>query len=183
MSIVQIANNEVVTAMPINQPIDDTWRYVFDPFPDIDTRYQYCSGYTYAYNANTDTVTATAVTAYLSLDDIKNVVFTDLASLRWDIQNGGTIMNGIPVPTDSDTQRNILGARLEVVIDPTYSVNWKTPIGFMTLDANTIGAMSEAIRTHIQLCFDNEAAHITSINALNTPQEVITYDFTTGWPT
>src|SRR6185437_17048838 len=103
MSIVQIVNNAIANTIPINQPIDDTWRYVYDPSPNIDHRYQICTGYTYTYNANTDTVTATPQTQYLPLATLQQLRIDDLADYRWNQQNGGTTFNNIPILTDDDS--------------------------------------------------------------------------------
>lgn len=182
MSIVQISNGAISNTLPINQPIDNTWRYVYDPFPEIDIRYQTCLGYTYTYDANTDVVVATPQIQYLDINTIKQLKINELADYRWNQQNAGTVFNDIPILTDDDSQSKILGIRLQTVIDPTYTVNFKTAIGFFTLDANTIAAVSDAVRLHIQNCFNNEATHLTNINALTDANSVINYDISTGWP-
>jgi len=41
--------------------------------------------------------------------------------------------------------------------------------------------IADAVRGHVQSCFDNEKAHSDALNALTTAAEVAAYDFTTGW--
>jgi len=105
-----------------------------------------------------------------------------LADLRWEKQNAGTLFNGILIATDNDSQNKILGIRISAMANSLYSVNFKSAVGFVTLDANTIFAVSDAVRDHIQNCFNNELTHTTNINNLADANSVIAYDITTGWP-
>lgn len=89
----------------------------------------------------------------------------------------GTIFAGMALPTDEATQSRITGAALAAMIDPTYSVQWKLPDGsFVLLDAQQVIAVAQAIRAHVQACFDREAA---LLEALSEGQP---YDIEAGWP-
>ena len=101
----------------------------------------------------------------------------EIKARRDEAINAGTTVNGVSVATDDISQQRITGAALAVQIDPTTTVNWKMPDGtFTTLTSTQIIAIAQAVRAHIQACFDREAE---LLNALATDQP---YDLTTGWP-
>lgn len=64
----------------------------------------------------------------------------------------------LEIQTDDEIQRKILAARVMAKEDADYTVNWKLPSGFVRLNATALIAISDAIRNHIQKCFDAEAA-------------------------
>ena len=182
MSIVKIVNNAITEIMPLNQPIDDSWRYVYDFFPEnFDPKYQTYS-YNFTYDSNTDQVTSTANISYLPLNQVKSIRLDELADTRWNHQIAGMDFNGVFIQTDDTTALKILGCRVAVDVDPTLTFKWKTPAGFVELNHDYIVAISDGVRGHIQACFDNENFHLDAIDALTTPEEVINYDLTTGWP-
>ena len=72
--------------------------------------------------------------------------------------SAGITVAGMSVQTDDLSQQRITGAALAAMIDPTTTVNWKVADGqFVTLDAKTIIAVAQAVRAHVQACFDAEA--------------------------
>lgn len=75
----------------------------------------------------------------------------------------GVSIGGVSVGTDDTTQLRLAGARLAVISDPNYTVQWKTQAGFITLDAATIIAVSDAVRAHIQKCFNAEALLVDDV--------------------
>jgi hypothetical protein len=183
MAIAQIQEGIIVNIEPFTDiPIDDTWLYVTPCYPDIDQKYYSISDPTYHYDANTNTVQEILTPVPKDLDYVLDLKLSDLADLRWFIENNGTVFNGVPIATDDNSQNKILGLRLSAMANSEYTVNFKSPIGFFQLDANTIFALSDAVRDHIQNCFNNEMAHITALNALSNSQAIIDYDISTGWP-
>jgi len=90
---------------------------------------------------------------------------------------GGMVVNGISIATDDLSQQRITGAALSAQIDSTTTVNWKLPDGtFTTLDAAQIIAIAQAVRTHVQACFDREA------ELLDAMMSGAAYDIEAGWP-
>ena len=76
----------------------------------------------------------------------------------------------------------MLGARLEAMQSPeTFSINWKTPQGFVTLNAAEMIAISDAVRAFVQSCFDTEMGHIEAIRGLSTIEQIKSYDINSGW--
>ncbi len=88
----------------------------------------------------------------------------------------GITVNGLAVATDDLSQSRIMGAALSAMLDPDYSVQWKTAAGFVTLDAATVLALAGAIRAHVQACFDREAVLLAALAAGTAD------DPEAGWP-
>jgi len=89
----------------------------------------------------------------------------------------GITVSGMPVQTDDLSQNRIVGAALAASLDATATVRWKIADGtFVTLDAPTIIAIAQAVRAHVQACFDHEA---TLVAALDAGDPV---DIEAGWP-
>lgn len=89
----------------------------------------------------------------------------------------GTALAGMPLPTDDVTQFRITAAAVAAMMDPGYTVRWKLPSGvFVTLVAVEVIAAAQAVRAHVQACFDREAEILAAMEA-GEP-----YDIATGWP-
>lgn len=91
--------------------------------------------------------------------------------------DAGTIVAGLPVATDDKTQTRIMGAALSAMLDPDYSVDWKTASGtFVTFTGPQVIAVAQAIRSHVQACFDREAVLLADL------ENGRPYDIDAGWP-
>jgi hypothetical protein len=95
----------------------------------------------------------------------------------------GITVNGLVIDTDEITQGRLAGAALQAFIDPNYTVNWKAGGQFYTLDANQIIAVAQAVRAHVQACFDREA-ELLSLTDPETgePRDPTADDIEAGWP-
>ena len=90
----------------------------------------------------------------------------------------GIRVAGVSVQTDDHSQQRITGAALAAALDPQTEINWKTADGsFVTLDASQIIAIAQAVRLHVQACFDREADLLSALDA------GLTYTLDEGWPT
>jgi len=120
----------------------------------------------------------------LSLAAAQTTQLAALASYRWGKQSGGTTGNGASIKTDSDSLTLINGAKALVdALGASATVNFKTGAGaFVTLTQAQVNAIALAVGQHVQLCFNNEAAHATAVMTMTDPSAVMAYDFTTGWP-
>lgn len=91
--------------------------------------------------------------------------------------DAGTTVGGMPVATDDTSQSRITGAALAVTLDPGATIRWKCADGaFATLDAAAIIVIAQAVRAHVQACFDREAALLAALDAGEA------YEIDTGWP-
>ena len=111
-----------------------------------------------------------------------NEVRRRLANKRWMVETGGTTIAGMPVPTDRDTQSKLIAARILAKEDPAYTIRWKLPTGFTTLDAATLIAIADGVRAHVQAAFDREDVLTQAINAATTHADLDAIDINAGWP-
>jgi hypothetical protein len=88
----------------------------------------------------------------------------------------GTVVGGMSIATDDVSQSRITGAALAVTLDPKATIQWKTGEGFVILDAAAVIAIAQAVRAHVQACFDHEAALLALLDA-GKP-----LDIDRGWP-
>lgn len=96
------------------------------------------------------------------------------ADLRWRRETGGITVAGLAVATDDRSKLMLSGARIAAMADPAYATRWKTPAGWVDLDAATIIALSDAVQAHVAACFALEAQVAEQVEAglLTSPEAV-----------
>ena len=126
-----------------------------------------------------DHVTATWTVESLSAEEIATILAaaksakkSEIAAARYAAEVAGVTVGGVVVRTDRESQALITGAALKATQDGTYSCTWKSESGFVTLDASTIIAVADAVRAHVQECFDAETAKCAQIDAAQTAEDV-----------
>lgn len=97
-----------------------------------------------------------AAEAQMVLDDRADRI-AHLAQVRSDAVDAGFDFGGVRILCDIKSTTYLTAARLEAMADPEYSVNWKTPDGFVVLSAAVIIAATTTARQFVQKCFDVEA--------------------------
>ena len=102
------------------------------------------------------------------LQDARDSKKAELAAARFEAETAG--IDGIK--TDRESQALITGAALKAMQDNTYSCRWKTESGFVELTALQISAVADAVRTHVQGCFNREAELLPLIEAATSPEEL-----------
>lgn len=107
-----------------------------------------------------------------TLDELKAAKKAAIAEARWLAETGGIEFCGMAIVTDRESQSMINAAVTSTLLDPTYTVRWKTVNGFVALDAPTIQAVATAVRSHVQVCFDHEAELYEKIEAIKTTDSV-----------
>jgi hypothetical protein len=117
------------------------------------------------------------------LAELKSRKLSALAARRWRAETGGISVNGSPVATDERSQAKFVGACLAATLDANYSVQWKLADGgFTTLDHDQIIAIAQAVRAHVQACFDHEATFAGAVQAAPDEQALAAIDVEAGWP-
>ena len=106
------------------------------------------------------------------LAGVKAAKKQEIAAARYAAEIAGVAVGGVTVRTDRESQALITGAALKATQDGTYSCTWKAESGFVTLNAGTIIAVADAVRTHVQTCFDAEAAKCMLIDAAQTVEDI-----------
>lgn len=93
---------------------------------------------------------------------------SEIAAARWAEETAG--IDGIK--TDRESQALITGAALQAVVDPDYTCRWKTETRFIELGSLQIKGIAQAVRLHVQGCFDREAELLPLIEAAESPEEL-----------
>ena len=101
-----------------------------------------------------------------------------IAARRWLAETSGTTVEGMPIDTGRDSQGLITGAALAAMLDPAYSVRWKTVAGFVDLTAQQIIGVASAVRTFVQASFDREAVLLGAVADGSITAEMLEE----GWP-
>lgn len=105
-----------------------------------------------------------------TLDELKAQKKAEIATARFAAETAGTTVNGVLIDTGRDSQALITGAAVAAMLDENYSLNWKTENGFIHLKAPEIIAVAQAVRDHVQECFDKEGELVALINAATTKE-------------
>ena len=103
-----------------------------------------------------------------TFEDLRNRKYREIATARYNAEIAG--IDGIK--TDRESQALITGAALKAMQDSEYSCRWKTESGFVELTAPQILAIADAVRAHVQACFDHEAELLPLIDAAESPEEL-----------
>lgn len=123
------------------------------------------------------TPTVEAITAP-TLEELKTQKKTEIAAARYELEIAGTMFNGVTIDTGRDSQALITGAALAAMLDEGYSLNWKTAAGFIHLSAPEIIAVAQAVRAHVQSCFDREGELVAQVDAAQTAEELDAIEIT-----
>ena len=115
-----------------------------------------------------------------TLDELKAQKKVAIAAARYEAETAGTTVNGVQIDTGRDSQALITGAALAAVIDSSYSLNWKTVEGFIHLSAPEIIAVAQAVRAHVQACFDREGELVALVDAAETAEDLD--EIIISWP-
>ncbi|ALZ84522.1 hypothetical protein APT59_10025 [Pseudomonas oryzihabitans] len=102
----------------------------------------------------------------------------DISARRYAEETRGITVSGVSVATDRESQGLITGAALAATVDPAYVCRWKTPDGFVELDAAALLGMAGAIRAHVQACFDREADLLSAVKDGTYTDDMLG----AGWP-
>ena len=106
-----------------------------------------------------------------------------IARTRYEHETGGTTVDGMFVPTDDRSKTLIVGkynrARLsEERGEAGWATRWKTPNGWVTLDATQMQSLGEAVDDHVQACFDREEELLNAVAAGTFTEAMLSE----GWP-
>lgn len=113
-----------------------------------------------------------APTVVPSLSDLKTDKRAEIATARYEREIAGVEVNGVLIDTGRDSQALITGAALAAMLDENYSLNWKTTAGFIHLTAPEIIAVAQAVRAHVQACFDREGELAALVDAAKTAEDL-----------
>jgi hypothetical protein len=101
-----------------------------------------------------------------------------IAARRYTAEMAGTTVQGMAIATDDRSQGLITGAALAAMLDPNYSIRWKTAEGFVDLTGAQIIGVASAVRAYVQACFDREADLLAAVADGSITQLMLVQ----GWP-
>jgi len=107
-----------------------------------------------------------------TFEDLRNRKYREIAQARYNAEIAGVTINGVSIKTDRESQGLITGAALKAMQDNTYTCRWKGIDGFVELTAPQIIAIADAVRQHVQSCFDHEAELLPLIENAETEAEL-----------
>jgi hypothetical protein len=118
-----------------------------------------------------------------SLEELKAALKDAITAHRWAVETGGiTLPSGMTVRTEMPDQNRVTSVLANAENAGIETVRFKAVHGFVTIDVATVKVIAKAIALHVQACFAAEGDHIDAVEALQTAEEVLDYDFGTGWP-
>ena len=118
--------------------------------------------------------------------ELRTAKIDSATARRWDVMTGGlSLPGGIVVGTTIDDQNRITSvvANAELAgLTDTDEVDFKAISGWVSISISEVKAIAGAIGQFVQACYTAERAHHEAINALESREEIESYDVTTGWP-
>lgn len=118
------------------------------------------------------------ITAEDKAETIRKANVASIAARRYQAEIAGIDLGGMCIDTGRDGQGLITGAALQAMLDPSYDLRWKTSGGFTDLNAEQIIAVAQAVRAHVQACFNREADLLAALEAGTFTLEMLEE----GWP-
>ena len=101
-----------------------------------------------------------------------------IAARRWQVETGGTTVEGIQVNTERDSQALLTGAAFAASLDPAYQIKWKAATGFVDLTGEQILGIASQVRAFVQACFNREAELLGAVADGSISAELLEQ----GWP-
>ncbi|MBB6153828.1 hypothetical protein HDC30_001036 [Pseudomonas sp. JAI115] len=101
-----------------------------------------------------------------------------IAQERFRREGSGIVVAGLIIDSSRDSQSLIAGMAVSAMLDPEYRCSYKSVAGFVDLTAQQILQIAQAVRSHVQACFDREKALSESARAGTFGNEMLTE----GWP-
>jgi len=139
-------------------PVGGVFRYDgFEPHEDI---------------SEAQTAAISGYFAPMTLDEAKIAKIAEIAAARFAAETGGIVVGGAEIRTDRESQAMITGAALKAMQDEAYVCKWKTEAGFVEMTSPQILAVADAVRAHVQSCFDHEADLVALIDAAGTLEDL-----------
>jgi len=122
-------------------------------------------------------MTADEIAAHLAPPAVST---TDLiAARRFIAEVAGIAVAGVPVYTDRTTQNKLTAAAFRALRNPEYTVDWKCTNGsFITLNAEQITAIADAVGDYVQACYTREGELVAAFNDGTFTEEMLEE----GWP-
>lgn len=118
------------------------------------------------------------ITAEQKAEQTRRAHVSSIAARRWQAETGGIDVAGMHIETDDRSKALITGSAIKAMRSAAYTLNWKTPEGFIQIPAEQVLAMADAVSDHVQACFNREAELLAALEAGTFIVEMLEE----GWP-
>ena len=124
-----------------------------------------------------DAIDAVAHPATRALEPRRAALRARAKQRRREVEEGGiTLPNGAQIDTDNTSQSKLDGALSLASLSglgAQFETKWKCADGtFRTVTQSDLIALALAVGTHVQACFQREAALSAAIDAADTPEDL-----------
>lgn len=118
----------------------------------------------------------TPVRTYASL-------LAEVAAKRWAVETSGILIGGTPIATDRESRSQLTSVYSDLQNSLIADTHWKDADGSFTIvTLAEAEQMAQAVAAHVRACFAAEQAHAEAISALQTQDELDSYDVDAYWP-
>ncbi|HCJ29400.1 MAG TPA: hypothetical protein DHV63_08915 [Pseudomonas sp.] len=118
------------------------------------------------------------ITAEHKAEQARKALIASIAARRWQAETGGIDVAGMHIETDDRSKALITGSAIKAMRSAAYTLNWKTPEGFIQIPAEQVLAMADAVSDHVQACFNREAELLEALEAGTFTPDMLEE----GWP-
>lgn len=101
-----------------------------------------------------------------------------IATERYSREASGVGVGVLLIETTRDSQALIASTGLSAILDSNYRCNFKTANGFVEIGAVEIIEIAQAVRAHVQACFDRELMLLRAVEDGTYRDEMLAE----GWP-
>lgn len=101
-----------------------------------------------------------------------------IATERYRREASGVGVGALLIETTRDSQALIASTGLSAILNSNYRCNFKTAKGFVELGSVEIIEIAQAVRSHVQACFDRELMLLKAVEGGTYRDEMLTE----GWP-
>ena len=117
------------------------------------------------------------ITAHLAPRPVD--ILAVIAARRFTAEVAGITVAEVPVYTDRTTQNKLTAAAFRALRNPEYTVDWKCTNGsFITLNAEQITAIADAVGDYVQACYTREGELVAAFNDGSYTEAMLEE----GWP-
>lgn len=113
----------------------------------------------------------------------KQYIQTKIAQHRWQVESGGTEINGMSIKTDEASQSKIANTLTSLQRGTISTVDFKAESGWVQVDLTAIEAISDAVILHVQKCYSVERVVHEKLDALDSLSDIEAFDIEAEWQT
>lgn len=100
---------------------------------------------------------------------------------RWQVESGGTQINGMSIKTDEASQSKIANTLTSLQRGTISTVDFKAESGWIKVDLSSIEVISDAVILHVQKCYSVERVVHEKLDGLNTLSDIDAFDIDAEW--